>query len=235
MVTWLKNLFRGGEVAPAPTAAATSNTAASTPEVRPLGKDDPRNPFTVDGYDCLAFVKSMLSTTKDQDIAAKFVALRSSVGSNHAGQMPANATAIEYRLVYPGGGIADGALFKAQQMEQKWDIYLYGDSLYFCRSWTDALVFRAKFSTTADGLAVETIWADVDAIEGGRDQAVRQVDYLIKNHLLRRVVPHPLPEALPKDPNTVGLYSFNLYGNKCCFGTYDDTLRNDLAKPRPTQ
>lgn len=233
MVTWLKNLFGGREATPTPTAA-TSNAVASTPEVRWLGKDDPRNPFTVDGYDCLAFVRSMLSTTKDQDIAARFVALRSSVGSNHAGQMPAGATAIGHRLVYPGGGIADGALFKAQQMEQKWDIYLYGDSLYFCRSWTDTLVFRAKFSTTADSLAVETIWADVDAIEGGRDQAVRQVDYLIKNHLLRRAVPHPLPETLPKDPNTVGLYSFNLYGNKCCFGTYADTLHNDLGKPRPT-
>lgn len=232
MATWLKNLFGGGKDEPTP-AAPTPSVAASTPEVRWLGKDDPRNPFNADGYDCLAFVRSMLSTTKDQDIAAKFVALRSSVGGNHAGQMPESATAIEHRLVYPGGGVSDGALFKAQRMEQKWDIYLYGDSLYFCRSWSDTLVFRAKFSTTANSLAVETVWANVEAIEGGRDQALRQVDYLIKNHLLRRAVPHPLPATLQNDPNTIGLYSFSQYGHECCFGTYADTLRTDLAKPRP--
>lgn len=199
-----------------------------------LSEDDPKNPFTVDGYNCLAFVRSMRATSSDQDVAARFVGLRSSIGRNHAGQMPAGASAIEHRLVYAsGGGVADGALFKAQQMEQKWDIYLYGDCLYFCRSWTDALVFTAKFSTTANSLAVETVWAAVEAIDGGREQAVRQVDYLIKNHLFRRVVPHPLPETLPQDPNVIGPYSFSQYGNMCCFGTYADTLRNDLSKPRP--
>lgn len=205
-----------------------------TAEVRWLGKDDPKNPFTVDGYDCLAFVRAMQSTTKDQDVAAKFVALRSSVGSNHIGQMPEGATAIEHRLAYPCGEIADGVLFKAQRMEQKWDIYLYGRSLYFCRSWTDALVFAATFSITSEGLVVETLWACVEAIEGGRDQAVRQVDYLIKNHLFRRALPHPLPEGLPRDPNTIGLYSFAQYGHQCCFGTYADTLRSDLSKARPS-
>lgn len=198
-----------------------------------LSKDDPKNPFTVDGYNCLALVRSMRSTTKDQGVAAQFVALRSSVGGNHAGQMPAGATAIEHRLVYPGGGISEGALFKAKQMEQKWDIYLYGEYLYFCRSWTGTLVFSAKFSSAAKSLAVDTIWANVAAIEGGRDQAIRQVDYLIKSHLLRRAWPHPLPEMLPNDPEVIGPYSFNQYGNMCCFATYADTSRNDLAKPRP--
>lgn len=97
----------------------------SAPEVRWLGRDDPRNPFTVDGFGCLSFVRAMRSTTKDKDVADRFVALRSSVGRNHAGQLPQGASAIEHRLVYPGGGTADGVLFKAQQMEQKWDIYLY--------------------------------------------------------------------------------------------------------------
>ncbi|MFC4314139.1 hypothetical protein ACFPN2_34010 [Steroidobacter flavus] len=203
-------------------------------EVRWLGKDDPRNPFTVDGYDCLAFVRAMRATTNDKDVADKFVALRKSVGANHVGQMPEGATAIEHRLVYPGGGTADGVLFKAQRMEQKWDIYLYGSRLYFCRSWTDALVFCADFSTTANTLAIETIWAPVEAIDGGPGLAVRQVDYLIKNHLLRRAVPHPLPEGLEKDPGTIGLYSFSQYGSLCCFGTYADTLRGDLHKPRPS-
>jgi hypothetical protein len=233
MATWLKKLFRGTEKTPAP-PAPSPGTPASTPEVRWLGKDDPRNPFTVDGYDCLAFVRGMRSTTKDKDVAARFVQLRSSVGRNHIGQMPEGATAIEHHLSYPCGEISEGALFKARQMEQKWDIYLYGSSLYFCRSWTDSLVFGATFTSTSDRLAVAAIWACSEAIDGGRDQAVRQVDYLIKSHLLRRAMPHPLPETLARDPEAVGLYSFNQYGNMCCFGTYADTLRSDLAKPRPS-
>lgn len=214
-------------------ATPTPSAAAPIPEVRWLGKDDPKNPFTVDGYDC-RIVRDMQSITTDKDVAATFIALRRSVGQNHSGQLPASATAIEHRLVYPCGGIADGVVFKSKQMEQKWDIYLYGDRLYFCRSWTDALVFVATFSTTADSLAIETIWAAAEAMEGGREHVVRQVDYLIKSHLFRRVVPHPLPDMLQKDPSSIGLYSFNQFGNVCCFGTFADTLPHDLIKPKPS-
>jgi len=218
------------QLATAPTAAAA---AQQIPEVRWLGKDDAKNPFRVDGYDCLALVRAMQSITTDKNVAETFLTLRSSVGSNHLGQLPAGAAAIDHRLEYPCKGIADGIVFKSRQMEQKWDIYLYGDRLYFCRSWTDALVFVANFSLTKDSLVVENIWVAADAMEGGRDHVVREVDYLIKSHLLRRAVPHPLPESLPKEPGSIGLYSFSQYGNLCCFGTYDDTLRNDLSKPRP--
>ena len=81
-------------------------------------------------------------------------------------------------------------------------------------------------------VAAGRIWAQIEQIDEGHDQAVREVDYLIKSHILRRTVPHPLPSTVQKDPNTVALFSFSQYGNICCFGTFADTLRNDLAKPR---
>jgi hypothetical protein len=47
-------------------------------------------------------------------------------------------------LSYPFNGESkDGPLFVAQQMEDKWDIYLYESNLYFARSWTGDLVLRA--------------------------------------------------------------------------------------------
>lgn len=208
---------------PTPTSAAAAPQAPAPPDeaVRLLSADDPANPFVFEGYDCAAFARSMISTTKDPGIAAQFSAGRTDPGSAHIGQLPAQAVALECSLAYDSKeSPTEGVLFKASAMEEKWDIYLYGGRLYFARSWTAALAFVAEFEMGEGRLRIPRVWASA----GNEALAVRQVDYLVKSHLQRRVVPHPLPAGFERDPHTVGLYSFSQYGRVCWFGTFADTL-----------
>jgi hypothetical protein len=114
-------------------------------------------------------------------------------------------------------------------MEQKWDIYLYDDRIYFCRSWTGILTYVAEFSVGDSSLKIPRVWVSGDSPQT-KDFAIRDIDYLIKSHLYRRRVPHPLPNELSPNPRDVGLYSFSQYGNMCSFGTFEDTLPDDLLK-----
>lgn len=201
-----------------------------TPVCQWLAKGDPANPFVIDGYDCLSFVSSMISVTADQQIAETFAELRNSMGAENAGTLPNDPKEVAASLEYPyDGPVADGPLCKAAQMEHKWDIYLYGDRLYFCRSWTGMLTYVAEFSVGASSLKIARVWVSGDCADTS-DFAIREIDYLIKSHLYGRQVPHPLPDEIARDPEDVALYSFSQYGNMCCFGTFEDTLADDLLK-----
>ena len=196
-----------------------------------LAKDDPANPFNVEGFDCLAFVRSMRAVTQDPKIAESFLTLRQTIGREYTGKLPEDAVELACDLRYEyAGEVAEGILCKSSQMEEKWDIYLYGDRIYFCRSWTGALVFVAEFSATGSEIVISRIWAARELTGTDSTLVVQQADYLIKSHVMRRAVPHPLPENLPREPETVGAYSFSQYGSVCCFATYEDTTRAGLKR-----
>lgn len=230
----LRALFQRKE----PTGTNADPPAHSLGVAQPLGQwldaSDPKNPFTVGGYDCLAFVQSMVSTTKDEDVAASFVALRTDLGRGHIGKTPDDAVELDCQLEYPLNGLlSDGALFKAQQMEDKWDIYIYQDRLYFCRSWTGDLLFVAQFLSTSDRFVIHALWAPRELTADDPRYPVRVLDYLVKSHVLLRRCPHPLPVELQQDASAIALFSFSQFGRHCCFGTYEETLVSDLRKHLP--
>ncbi|WP_394780447.1 hypothetical protein [Undibacterium sp.] len=200
-------------------------------QVRPLTRADEANPFVVDGYDCLSFVRAMKAGAADPAVARSFAEFRKVTGSSYAGQFPADAVEIASTLEYPGEQVRDGMLYKAGQMEQKWDMYLYREHLYFCRSWTGALVYVAAFAMANGKITVDKIWAAREALADDSGFAVQEVDYLIKSHVMQAREPHPLPPELPHDAEIIGQYSFSQYGNMCCFGTYANTLQASLVKP----
>jgi hypothetical protein len=214
-----KSAAPSADIGPSNVAPAEPSPFAS---IVLVSKNDAANRFGIEGYECEAFVHSMRSTTGDQNIAAHFATTRTARNEAVAGAMPEGAVEHPCDLSYPcPDGVSDGPLRKAEVMEDKWDIYLYGDRLYFCRSWTNRLVFAAQFSWADTRLHLTRIWAQ-DAIEAS--MSVRQVDYLIKSHLERRRAPHPLPSSLARDPESIAMYSFGEYGRICCFGSFEDTL-----------
>jgi hypothetical protein len=198
-----------------------------------LPKEDARNPFTVPGYDCLTAARLMGSGTTDPAITEKFIALRSASGEFHRGKLPDDAIEAQTKLEYEySGEIVDGLLFRAAAMEEKWDIFLYDSRIYFCRSWTGKLTFVAQLKPSKGSITLTRIWA-----AGSEDStiAVQQVDYIIKSHLYSQRVPHPLPASLENDGAAVALYSFEQYGRLCCFGTYKNTVRDQVYKPSALQ
>ena len=195
-----------------------------------LEKEHAENSFIIEGCDCASFVQSMLSTTEDPSIAASFCDLRQSVGSEYHGKLPDDSVETTCCLEYPSSReIANGRVFCAHTMEQKWDIYIHDNRLYFCRSWTGLLLYVAAFTIKDGVIKISNIWKARD-IE--KEYAIRQVDYLIKSHLYELRVPHPLPSGLSRNSQVVALYSFKEYGDMCHFGTFEDTLPWDLSKTR---
>lgn len=186
--------------------------------------------FGIEVFDCAPFCQSMMSTTSNPDIAASFSGLRASMGEDYRGQLPSNPLAIACQLSYPFSGEAnDGPLFKAKEMEDKWDIYLYDSCLYFVRSWTGQLNYQATIRFDDGEARVSTVTVDS---EGNPDPrfTIATVDFLIKTYIYGQQVPHPLPPQLPRDAQSVTLFSFSQFGRWARFGTYEDTTQ--LVAPK---
>jgi hypothetical protein len=182
------------------------------------------NPFGIRVLDCRPVVLGLVSTTTDPDIARRFLTLRSSTGTEHFGQVPDDAIHSDCDLTYPAEERpSDGPLFVADEMEDKWNIYLYSDYLYFTRSWTGVLVSRARLML--DGAAAHVDIVDVDRnTAADAALAVRHVDYLIKSHIYRTASPHPVPLTMQNERD-IALYSFSTYGRRGQFASYEDTTR----------
>ena len=102
------------------------------------------NPYGVDLWDCATFTQSMISTTSAPGVAAQFARLRAATGNEHRNQLPANALVKDCALNYPvAQALSDGSLFKATEMEDKWDVYFFNPHIYFARSWGGQLMYRA--------------------------------------------------------------------------------------------
>lgn len=205
---------------PAPDGAGATCPAGQGLGLRWLSPQE--NPFRMEILDCRPFAQTMIALTQDPEISARFLQLRRSFGEDLRGCKPEGARHIACHLAYPyQGEVQDGAVFKAETMEDKWDIYLYDGYLYFARSWTGDLVFRARLEFQP-GLArvttIETARPNEDAF------LVQQVDYLIKSHLFRREAPHPLPRDFGRDAEKLAVYSFSEYGRRGLYGSLANTL-----------
>ena len=179
------------------------------------------NPYGVDLWDCATFTQSMISTTSAPGVAAQFARLRAATGNEHRNQLPANALVKDCALNYPvAQAVSDGPLFKATEMEDKWDVYFFNPHIYFARSWGGQLMYRAT-------VRCEDQFMVITQIEFAGDQepefSRRAVDYLVKSHVLGAGAPHPLPADLPAEPMQVAAYSFSRFGRRCAYGTYADT------------
>jgi hypothetical protein len=193
-----------------------------------LGPD--QNPFRLRVLDCRPFSTSMISTTKDPSIAARFNRLRRSTGEEHRGHHPGGPLTAPCALRYPFNGEGkDGPLFVAGQMEDKWDIYLYDGYLYFARSWTGELVFRATVEFRGREAVVTAVEASRAKVPDDPALAVRMVDFLVKTHLCRQEAPHPLPRDHSDDKQAIALYSFSEYGRWAFYGSFEDTTAVRVA------
>ena len=197
---------------------------------RPLGPlqwiETSGNPYGIRALDCRSLTHDTVALTGNTQIAAKFTELRNSDGEQHRSSVPLEPVQADSLLTYPVlGGVNDGHLFVAHEMEDKWDIYLFDGYLYFARSWTDELIFRDKIALCNTETRISCIDAKSETVDGDASLAVRRVDCLVKSHLFRQEVPHPLPVDFPDDPQEIARYSFLLYGSWASYAAYEDTIK----------
>jgi hypothetical protein len=187
------------------------------------------NPFGVELLDCRSVSQSMLSVTTDSHVADTYAALRGSRGEQYRGHSPEDSRTCKCDLRYPHKGeTRDGPLFKAQVMEDKWDIYLYDGDLYFAKSWTGELEYRAMIVFREDAATVIAVEARKALLESDPFYPVAVVDFLIRSHLYRLPVPHPLPKSIAQEPWRLAMFSFVQYGRYALFGTFADTTQLHL-------
>jgi hypothetical protein len=109
-------------------------------------------------------------------------------------------------------------IFRAEEMQDKWDVFLLEGELKFARSWSGGLVYRAR-------IAFDDSRAIVTNIRGPRDPGenpIAVVDYLIKSHVYGLVAPHPLAANPQVSTRDLALWSFGRYGRRGLFGTMAD-------------
>jgi hypothetical protein len=116
---------------------------------------------------------------------------------------------------------ADGPIFKSPSMEVKWDIYLFSDQMFFCRSWTGDLVYRATVKVEPSELRVLNV--ETTQQESSK-MVVRVTDFLVKSHVLGAVALHPLGEELGRNAEKLAAYSFGYYGCMGRYGTLEETI-----------
>jgi len=187
-----------------------------------LEEDD--SPFGVRCLDCRPFTYQVARDSSGPVVVERFQKLRGVQGAAKSVGVQGNRMGVASHLSYSYEGLPDDEmLFAPSGMEDKWVIYLEGDCLCFARSWTRAMIYRAKVSFSDDQMDLVLIDADIEASFGDPEFAVRQVDYLIASHLGQVVVPHPLPDGFPDDIREIVTFSFGQYGRRAWYATYADT------------
>jgi hypothetical protein len=169
--------------------------------------------------DCRPFCLTMSSLTGDKETVNTFGRLRSDNGGYFRGKTPANHGQLDCAITIPFTGILkNGPLYKATQMEDKFDIYHYDGMLYFARSWSGLLLIKANVSLEKDGLKISQIDYDKNYYDASYCLAV--MAYLLKSHMLDMVVLHPLPSKIGNNIRDILLYSFSEFGRRGWFASH---------------
>ncbi|MFO0805386.1 MAG: hypothetical protein U0791_19955 [Gemmataceae bacterium] len=194
------------------------------------------NPFGMRVLDCKAFCQDSPMTaigTEALSIGARIDQARTD--PRHCTQSPSlkAARTVPCLLSYPTDESVnpDGTQFVARAMEDLWNVFQFDGYLYFTRSWTGELRYRAKFHVRPRALFVTAVDAcgtpppdDFYHREPDENLPVRQVDFLIKALLYKVHAPAPAPRCLAeREPGFIALFSLMEYGRWGCFPSFEDT------------
>ena len=204
---------------PVQAAEPAEGDVEQTPELRWFAPNE--NPFGVLLLDVRPFTRTMMSFTQESSIALSFNDQRQSDGRNLLEQPLDDAVKVGCRF---GFGIPspsrNGPLFKAECMEEKWDIYHHDGKLLFARSWTGQLVYRATVDRSEESLTLTEIEARGDQAS----EALQNVLFLVLSHLEGVDFPHTLPPQVSRDPDEMARASFSLFGRRASYATHADIV-----------
>ncbi len=192
----------------------------------PKWVDSSKNQFGVPLLDLRGSVFGSTAWTTKKDIVESFSRMRRVDGTEYVNKLPEDYVEFDSDLSFAYSGAHDeGPVFKAQAMEDKWDMYVYGERLYMVRSWTGTLCFVAKCEFKSNRVEIHRIFTEKRIISGDLQYAGRVVDFLIKSHMSNMVVPHPLPARLKDGPvGEIAAHSFEMFGRRGLFGSFDETI-----------
>lgn len=231
MSLW-KSLF-GKSERPAPESAVATAPVADPFDALTWIEAD-ANPSGLRCLDCRAVAARPIDRESHPEQAARFATLRADDGRALAGLRPDEAVALPcaLRMPVPSADTRDGALFASQALEDKWDVFLFSGWLYFRRSWSGQLIYRAALHTEGTVAHVDAIEAPGDAASEDPEYCVREADFLVKSLLYNLAVPHPISALMQASEREIAEFSFQRHGRRGLWATYGDTLAYDPWKAK---
>ena len=229
MGLWNK-LFKGGDKPATATETPAAPQAPAIPEALQW-VDAHESPFGLRFLDCRAMALRRKTEPQDKTIEGRWARERANDGRRLAGARPDHAIELSTLLLGPMNLPlpGDGPVFKGDHLDDKWDVYLFNGWLYFVRSWSGLLVYRAAVKVEMGKMIVDRIDAPSDAADSDPAFCIREVDFLIKTLLYRVPAPHPLPRDFKADEDGIAEFSFQRHGDRGWYATWADTLGMDPA------
>jgi hypothetical protein len=183
------------------------------------------NPFNKRILDIRPYTQQMITTTKDRHLAEFFVTSRAGIGQEYIGFEFKNAISIHAELNFPhSGSKIEGAGYKATQMEDKWDVYAWDNIIYFVRSWTGVVAYKAFFTCDDKSLSVYKItFEGITSSENEKSIALNNIYFLLQTLIFKAIQPHKIPEHLVTNEE-IAVYSFGTFGRNCWYATYEDVI-----------
>ena len=147
------------------------------------------NPWEVDLLDCRPVTLCWHSATTDHGILDSYTKLRQSDGKQHqwADPLPypiSSSLHLDIPVAAP-----EGTLFRASQMEEKWDIYHWAGRLFVARSWTGLLHYTARIECDGQRTLVE----DIRTLRADTSYGLKELYFLLWSHAQAQLLPAPLP------------------------------------------
>lgn len=116
-----------------------------------------------------------MPTTSDPAIAQSFLDHRHSDGRQYLAIAPLPHRVPGSITITTPNSPPKGALFRAQEMEDKWDIFHLGGRLHAARSWTGQLHYQCKISFE-DGISIID---DIRSLREEGDHLRRELHFLL--------------------------------------------------------
>lgn len=183
------------------------------------------NPFGILLLDIRPFTRTMVSFTKDPAIAESFSSERDSDGSSLVEKAIEGSQTVSCSLSFElPTPRENGALFKADCMEDKWDIYHHDGKLLFARSWTGNLMLRCSIDLDNDSLVI----TDIESHPEYTPEAPQHVLFLVMSHFHGIDFPHMLPPRVPQDPSDMAVASFSLFGRRAAYATFENIILMEI-------
>ena len=182
------------------------------------------SPFTVPVFDTRAFATTMVSVTSDKNVAALYTELTKIDGTLYKGRHTDFARITDSGFhVDLTTSLKNGPVFVSSAMEEKWNIYFFDNILYFVRSWTGDLFFRAEVSILEKELSVSRVEYNSRVCSKDFD-ATRAVYFLIKSHIFRKPAIAPIPNEISDHKVEIAMYLFGMYGCVAYFASRENTV-----------
>lgn len=190
------------------------------------------NPYGIPLASVRPIMQRMMGAAHDADVTARFLALRSDDGTRYTGQGLDSRIEHACTLVFPGiGPLSDGPVFRAETMDDKWDIFLYNRCLYFVRSWTGRLMHRASVEFDGGTMLVRAVDSNPEVNASSIPVYSAHVNFLVRSHLLKEEFPAPFLRGELETVEDIAMHLFSAFGRYCVYGCYDDDALQLLNYP----